>query len=81
MQLLIVPLLSLLECPGFGNKLYVTSLLAQVVDNLPAMQETLVRFLGWEDPLEKGKATHSSILAWRIPWPIQSIGWQRVGHD
>ena len=40
-----------------------------------------VRFLGWEDPLEKGKATHSSILAWRIPWPIQSIGWQRVGHD
>ena len=41
-------------------------LIAQLVKNLPAMQETLVRFLGWEDPLEKGKATHSSILAWRI---------------
>ena len=40
-----------------------------------------VRSLGWEDPLEKGKATHSSILAWRIPWTIQSVGLQRVGHD
>ena len=44
------------------------SLVAQLVKNLPAMQETWVQFLGWEDPLEKGKATHSSILAWRIPW-------------
>ena len=61
-QLLIVPLLSLLECPGFGNKLYVTSLLAQVVDNLPAMQETWVQSLGQEDPLEGKIATHSSIL-------------------
>ena len=43
------------------------SLIAQLVKNPPAMQETLVRFLGWEDPLEKGKATHSSILAWRLP--------------
>ena len=43
------------------------SLVAQLVKNLPAMQETLVRFLGWEDPLEKGRATHSRILAWRIP--------------
>ena len=43
------------------------SLIAQLVKNLPAMQETPVRFLGWEDPLEKGKATHSSILAWRVP--------------
>ena len=43
-------------------------LVAQLVKNLPAMQETLVRFLGQEDPPEKGKATHSSILAWRIPW-------------
>ena len=43
------------------------SLVAQVVKNLPAMQETWVRFLSWEDPLEKGMATHSSILAWRIP--------------
>ena len=42
-------------------------MVAQLVKNQPAMQETLVRFLGWEDPLEKGKATHSSILAWRIP--------------
>jgi len=44
------------------------SLIAQLVKNPSAMQETLVRFLGQEDPLEKGKATHSSILAWRIPW-------------
>ena len=43
------------------------SLLAQLIKNLPAVQETPVRSLGWEDPLEKGKATHSSILAWRIP--------------
>ena len=46
------------------------SLIAQLVKNLPAMQETWVRSLGWEDPLEKGKATHSSILAWRIPWTL-----------
>ena len=45
------------------------------------MRETWVWSLGWEDPLEKGKATHSSILAWRIPWTIQSMGLQRVGHD
>ena len=45
-------------------------LLAQLVKNVPAMQETWVRSLGWEDPLEKGKATHSSILAWRIPWTV-----------
>ena len=44
-----------------------TSLIAQLVNNPPAMQDTWVRSLGWEDPLEKGKATHSSILAWRIP--------------
>ena len=44
--------------------------MAQLVRNLPAMRETWVLFLGWEDPLEKGKATHSSILAWRIPWTI-----------
>ena len=49
--------------------------------NLPAMQETLVQFLGREDPLEKGKATHFSILAWRVPWTAQSMGSQRVGHD
>ena len=46
----------------------IASLVAQLVKNLPAMRETQVRSLGWEDPLEKGKATHSRILAWRIPW-------------
>ena len=46
------------------------SLVAQLVKNLPAMQETLVQILGWEDPLEKGKATHASILACRIPWTV-----------
>ena len=46
------------------------SLVAQLVQNSPAMPETWVRSLGWEDPLEKGKATHSSILAWRIPWTV-----------
>ena len=55
------------------------SLVAQMVKNPPAMQETWVRFLGWEDPLEKGKATHSSILAWRIPCSVQFMGSQRVG--
>ena len=54
--------------------------MAQLVKNPHAMQDTQVQFLGWEYPLEKGKATHSSILAWRIPW-IQSMGSQRVGHD
>ena len=60
------------------------SLAAQKVKNLPAMQETWFRSLGWEDPLEKGMATYSSILAWRIPWteePGGSVGLQRVGHD
>ena len=46
------------------------SLMVQLVKNLPAMQGTWVRSLGWEDPLEKGKATHSSVLAWRIPWTV-----------
>ena len=60
--------------------------MAQKVKRLPAMQETQVRFLGWEDLLEKEMATHSSILAWRIPWMeepdrLQSMGLQRVGHD
>ena len=57
------------------------ALIAQLVKNPPAVPETLVQFLGWEDPLEKGKATHSSILAWRIPWTIQSLWSQRVRHD
>ena len=55
------------------------SLMAQLVKNLPAMQEILVWSLGWEDPLEKGKATHSSVVAWRIPW--MSPWGRRVGHD
>ena len=57
-----------------------------MVKNLPAMQETWVRSLGGEDPLEMGMATHSSMLAWRIPWieepgGLQSMGSQRVRHD
>ena len=61
-------------------------LVAQLVKNLPAMQETRVRSLGWEDPLEKEMATHSSTLAWRISWTEepggpQSLVSQRVGHD
>ena len=57
------------------------SIIAQLVKNLPAVQETWVRFLGWKDPLEKEMATHSSILAWKIPWTeepgrLQSMGSQ-----
>ena len=57
------------------------SLVAQLVKSPPAMWETWVQSLGWEDPLEKGKATHSSTLAWRIPWTVLSMGLQRVWHD
>ena len=57
------------------------SLVSQLVKNLPAMWETCVQSLGWEDTLEKGKSTHFSILAWRIPWTVQSIGPQRVRHN
>ena len=57
--------------------LFRDSFVAQLVKNPPAMQETLVQFLGQEDPLEKGMATHSSILAWRIPWTIESMRLQR----
>ena len=56
-----------------------TSLMAQLVKNLPTMQETWVQSLGCEDPLEKGKATHSSILAWRIPWIVYP--WDRQESD
>ena len=55
--------------------------MAQLVKNLPTMQETWVQPLGWEDPLEKRKATHTSVLAWRIPWTVWSMGSQRVGCD
>ena len=70
------------------NWMVVNSMLkvAQMVKNLPAMQETRVRSLGQEDPLEKGKTPQSGILAWRIPWTekpggIQSMGWHRVRHN
>ena len=60
--------------------------MAQTVKRLPAIRETQVQSLGWEDPLEKAMATHSSILAWKIPWTeesggLQSMALQRVGHD
>ena len=60
--------------------------MAQMVKNLPAVQETLAQILGREDPLKKEMATHSSILAWRIPWTVEpggleSMGLQRVKHD
>ena len=65
---------------------YSASLVAQSENNLPAMQETRVQSLGWEDPLEKEMVTHFSILAWEIPWMeepgrLQSMGSLRVGHD
>ena len=70
----------------YGNEIHWASLVAQAVKNLPAMQETRVQPLGWEDPLERGKATHSSIPAWRIssteePDRLQSRDSQTVGHD
>ena len=60
--------------------------MAQTVKRLPTMLETQVRSLGWEDPLEEERATHSSILAWEIPWTeepgwLLSMGSQRVGHN
>ena len=56
-----------------------TTHMAQMVKNLPAMWETWVQSLGWEDPLEEGMATHSSILAWRIPWTEEPGGLQSIG--
>ena len=60
--------------------------MTQMVKHLPTMLETWVQYLGWEDLLEKKMATHSSVLAWKIPWSeepgrLQSMGLQRVGHD
>ena len=71
---------------GYPPLYSLTSLMAHLVKNLPAMWETWVQSLGQEDPLEEGMVTHSSILAWRIPWTkesggLQSVGSQRVGHD
>ena len=54
-------------------------MVAQMLKNLPVMRETQVQSLGWEDPLEKGIATHSSIPAWRIPWTEEAGGWQSMG--
>ena len=80
-------------CPGFASlflilkiyELHVNPkgkpLVVQRLKHLLAMWEAWVQSLGWEDPLEKGKATHSSILAWRIPGTVSSMGVQRVGHD
>ena len=68
------------------NNIAWASLVAQTVKHLPAMWETQVRSLGWEDPLEKKMATYSNILAWKIPWMeepggLQSLGSKRVGHN
>ena len=64
----------------FAGCLATASLVPQLMKNLPAMGETWVQSLGWEEPLEKGTATHSSILAWRIPWTIYSP-WGRKESD
>ena len=71
---------------GENGHMYGASLVTQMVTNLPAMQETPVPSVNQEDPLEEGIATHSSILAWKIPWReepsrLQSMGSQRVGHE
>ena len=58
------------EGNGYPLQSSMTSLMAQLVKNLPAMRETWIRSLGWDNPLEMGKVTHSSILAWRIPWTV-----------
>ena len=72
-----------MRCPSVLHR---ASLVAQLVKNLPAVQETQVGSLGWEDPLEKEMAAHSRILAWKISWTeepggLQSMGSQRVRHD
>ena len=64
-----------------NTDLVMSSVIAQLVKNPSAMQETWVWFLGREDPLEKGKATHSSIVVWRIPWTVYYMGLQRVRYD
>ena len=64
-------------CLGLGS--LHSGVMSQLVENLPAMRETWIQSLGWEDPLEEGKATHSTVLVWRIPWTVQSMRSQRVG--
>ena len=63
---------------GYPLRYSWVSIVAQLVRNLPAMWESWVRSLAWEDPLEKGKATHSNILAWRIPWTIHGVAKTRT---
>ena len=72
--------------PGFSvHGFKFNHMLAQMVKNLPAVQETWVQSMGWENPLEKEMATHSTILDWKLPWTeesgLQSMGSQRVGHE
>ena len=74
------------EGKGYPLQYSWASLVAQLVKNPPAMWETWVQSLGWKDPLEKGTATHSSNLAWEIPWTeepggLQSMGSKRIGHN
>ena len=83
----LIPALGRSPAEGIGYPLQCSwaSLVAQLVKNAPARRETWVQSLGWEDPLEEGKAPHSSIQAWRVPWTeepggLQSVGSQRVGH-
>ena len=83
MQETLVPFLGWLRSTGEGIGYPLehswASLVAQLVKNLPAMPETWVQSLDWEDPLEKGMATYSSILVWRIPWTEKSGGLQSMG--
>ena len=74
------------EYPDVAIGLVLALLIAQLIKNLPTVQKPWVQSLCWEDPLEKEMATHSSILAWEVPWmeepgSLQSMGSQRVGHD
>ena len=83
LKIYLTVIISILTGLALICRLLWASLVAQTVKNLPATWVTWVQFLGWEDPLEKGVATHSSILAWRIPWTeepgeLQSMGLQRV---
>ena len=73
-------------CKLYLNKVITQIVLVQMVRSPPTMQETRIQSLGWEEPLEEEMTTHSSILAWKIPWMeepgrLQSMGLQKVGHD
>ena len=82
-DLSLIPGLGRSSGEGIGYPLQYSwaSLVTQLVKNLPARCETWVQSMGWNDPLEKGKTTYSSTLAWRISWTVWSMGLQRVGHD